>query len=339
MRFQRLDLNLLVALDALLEEGKITEAAYRLNLSQSAMSSALSRLRDYFKDPLFVPVGRGMMATPLALELQKPVRETLLHVQLRIASRPAFDPATATRRIAVATSDYFVHLIGAKLGQHLQPLAPKLRIEFWPMERATQTKLDRGEIDIVFSPRHLLAEDKPIANLFSEDFVAISCERNEQVGSRLDPETFQALGHVACQFGPDRTPGAEQQWIDRAGLERRCEVTIENFSMLPALVIGTQRIAVIQRRLAEQQALILPIKVAELPFAAPLTEAMQWQVFNTSDQLHRWLRQTVKEIVKRDIAPAAADARITESGPEDIPDMPLRLNRRPGKNTDSRAAA
>ena len=293
MRFQRLDLNLLVALDALLAEGTITEAASRLNMSQSAMSSALGRLRTYFGDPLFVQVGRRMMATQLARELEQPVREALLHIQTRIASRPAFDPVTVSRDIGIATSDYFVHVAGARLVRRLQTAAPGLRLAFWPIDGGSQGKLDRGEVDLIVSPRHLLVGEKPSADLFDDDFVAIACARNTRVQPRLDAAVFQALGHVVCQFGPNRNHGLDQEWIDRAGLSRRCEVTIENFSMLPPLVVGTQRIAMMQRRLAALYAGLMPIGIAELPFPTHFVEAMQWQRFNQADPLHAWLRQAM----------------------------------------------
>src|SRR5262245_6194957 len=103
MHFQKLDLNLLVAFDTLLEEKSVTRAADRLNLSQSAMSSALSRLRDYFGDELLVPVGRRMEPTALALSLEPSVRDILQRIRTTVQTRPTFDPATAQRRFRVMT--------------------------------------------------------------------------------------------------------------------------------------------------------------------------------------------------------------------------------------------
>src|SRR5215207_203605 len=104
MRFNRLDLNLLVALDALLSEKSITRASRRLNLSQSATSGVLARLRDYFKDELLVPVGRNLILTPLAVSLVDPVRDVLLQIQRTIEIKPEFDPATATREFRLFAS-------------------------------------------------------------------------------------------------------------------------------------------------------------------------------------------------------------------------------------------
>jgi DNA-binding transcriptional LysR family regulator len=99
------DLNLLVALDALLTERNVTRAGNRLNLSQSAMSGALARLRHYFRDELLVPVGRQMVLTPVAEGLVGPVRDILLQIRGTLGSKPQFEPSTATRHMSLAVSD------------------------------------------------------------------------------------------------------------------------------------------------------------------------------------------------------------------------------------------
>jgi len=105
MNFHKLDLNLLVALDTLLEERSVSRAADRLNLSQSALSSSLSRLREYFGDELLIAVGRRMEPTALALSLAPSVRDILHRIQVTIQTRPTFEPATAQRRFRIMTSD------------------------------------------------------------------------------------------------------------------------------------------------------------------------------------------------------------------------------------------
>src|ERR1044071_1411338 len=99
MDLQRFDLNLLVTLAALLSERNVTRAGLRMNLSQSAMSGALGRLREFFEDELLVPMGRTMVLTPLAEDLVQPVRDVLLQLQATIATKPHFDPATSTRHL------------------------------------------------------------------------------------------------------------------------------------------------------------------------------------------------------------------------------------------------
>src|SRR4029078_3421943 len=105
------DLNLLVALDALLTERNVTRAGNRLNLSQSAMSGALARLRHYFRDELLVPVGRQMVLAPVAEVLAEPVRDILLQIRGTLGSKPRFDPSTATRHLSLAVSDYVTEIL------------------------------------------------------------------------------------------------------------------------------------------------------------------------------------------------------------------------------------
>lgn len=118
MRFNHLDLNLLVALDVLLEEQNITRAAERLHMTQSATSGVLARLRTYFEDELLVQVGRKMQPTPYATELAKPVREVLLTIQSSITAKPVFDPATSKRHFRLVTSDYLISVLFARDPEH-----------------------------------------------------------------------------------------------------------------------------------------------------------------------------------------------------------------------------
>ena len=111
MRFHGLDLNLLVALDALLTHQKVTRAAEQLNLSQSALSGALARLREHFDDELVVPIGRRMEPTPLARTLAEPLHEILLKTKSLVTATPTFDPQTSNRRISIIASDYSTEIL------------------------------------------------------------------------------------------------------------------------------------------------------------------------------------------------------------------------------------
>ena len=132
MHFNRLDLNLLVAFDALLEDLNITRAGERLSLSQSAMSGALARLRNYFQDDLLVQVGRKMIPTPLAESLRPRVRSILQDIQATVETRPSFDPATAVRHFRISASDYVVTVLFAPALALMNRFAPGLSFEFIP---------------------------------------------------------------------------------------------------------------------------------------------------------------------------------------------------------------
>ena len=129
------DLNLLVALDALLTERNVTRAGNRLNLSQSAMSGALARLRHHFRDELLVPVGRRMMLTPVADGLVAPVRDILLKVRGTLGSKPRFEAATAARHLSLAVSDYVTEILLADVLRAARCEAPLITFDLRPVGR------------------------------------------------------------------------------------------------------------------------------------------------------------------------------------------------------------
>jgi len=149
VRFGHLDLNLLIALDALLEERNVSAAAERLFLSQSATSSALGRLREYFKDDLLVLKGRQMVATPRGEELVEPVKAVLEQIRSTIAVPPEFDPATSDRSIAIMTTDYITHVLLADVLKEFETTAPNMRFELLAMSDFMIEVFERGLTDIL----------------------------------------------------------------------------------------------------------------------------------------------------------------------------------------------
>lgn len=151
MRFQRLDLNLLVALHALLTDKSVSVAAERLCLSQSATSSALARLREYFADDLLVSKGRSMYLTARAEELIEPVREVLDRVRDTIAVAPAFEPATADRQVQIMASDYSTQVLLADALAEMHRTASGIRFDIQTMNDAPIDALERGRIDLLLT--------------------------------------------------------------------------------------------------------------------------------------------------------------------------------------------
>src|SRR5437016_74829 len=145
MNLRDFDLNLLVALDALLTERNVTRAGNYLNLSQSATSGALARLRDFFQDELLVPVGRRMVLTPLAEDLVKPVRDVLLQITGTIATKPRFDPARSDRHFSIAVSDYMTSVLMIDLLRDIKYQAPTVTFELRPVGGLAARDLDRGD--------------------------------------------------------------------------------------------------------------------------------------------------------------------------------------------------
>lgn len=297
MRFHHLDLNLLVALDTLLREQNITRAAERMNISQSAASGLLARLRDYFDDELLVAVGRRMMPTPLAQELAEPVRRVLLEIQSSIVNRPAFDPATCSRHFKIIASDFVTTVFLAPLTQRLQQLAPHITLDILPTGNQYNELLSQGEVDFVIMPDHYLSDDHPKELLFEDQYNCVLWRDNPLVGDSLSLQQYLQLGHVAVSFGSARAPSFEEEFVRRFGKVRRVELTTSNFNTLPHLLIGTHRVAIMQARLSSLYAQYLPLKILAIPVSLPpLTEFIQWNRFLDNDPAHRWMREVFREV-------------------------------------------
>ena len=300
MRFNRLDLNLLVALDALLTECSITRAAQRLNLSQSATSNALARLREYFGDELLVQVGRRMELTPRAQGLQEAVRDVLVRVDSAIAIPPEFDPSTSDRVFRIFVSDYTQMV----LVPHALALASAARctarFEFLPQVSNPQRSLERGEADLLIIPRGFLSPDHPDEVLYTEEFLCVVWRDGPLARGELTFERYLAAGHVAMQPQGGIGDSFEGWFAKRYGVTRRVAVTTYGFSSLPAMVVGTDMIATVHARLARalQPAWPIELLTPPLPITA-MEQGLQWHKYRSMDPGLVWLRSLLKKAVVR----------------------------------------
>jgi DNA-binding transcriptional LysR family regulator len=293
MHLDGLDLNLLVVLDALFSEKSVTRTGERIHLSQSATSGALSRLREYFKDELLVPVGRNMVLTPLAEELARPLRDLLQQAETVIRRKPVFLPESSERRFRIVMSDYVAIVIMARALPEIQRQAPGITLQILPLRTGA---LEHGDVDLVILPEQILARDHPSELLFEDEFVCIACAKNKLIKRSLSVRDYLRLSHVVVRFGEQQeVPSLEETYMGRLAQERRIEVVATGFTLLPQLILGTTRIATVQRRLAEFYASQMPLKIVKPPKQLPkLQEVMQWHAFRNSDPGLLWLRKTLK---------------------------------------------
>ncbi len=295
MRLERFDLNLLVILDALLEERNVTNASKRVHIGQSAASGALARLREYFGDELLVPVGRRLVLTALGESLVAPVREALLQVRATLALKPGFNPATDARSFLICASDYATTVLLASMVRRVAELAPHVVLDIRsPMQNALEA-FERGDIDLLVMPEPYMARfPEPKTRLFEDTHVCMVWAQNRLVGDSLSFEQYMALGHVAVHFGDEHSLAFEEWFLPRSGKQRQIELSVDNFSILPQVLIGTQRVATLHRRQAEHFAQHLPLRLIETPFdMPPLVEVLAWPNHLTHDPAHRWLREVL----------------------------------------------
>jgi len=296
MRFGRLDLNLLVALDALLSERSVSLAADRLFLSQSATSSALGRLRDYFGDDLLVVKGRNMVLTPRAEALIDPVRVVLEQIRTTVAVAPPFDPATCDRQIRIMASDYSTQVLLAEALARLAQDAPLMRFEIQPMGDNPIEAIERGHIDLLLTIDYAISSDHPSQILFEDDYVVVGWDGNPAMHAPMTRDAYFALGHITARFGRSRVPAFEDWFVRRQRQQRRVEVVAPSFLSLPGLVLNTNRIATMHRRMANMVVNNLPLVMRDLPFdIPPIREALQWNIANNNDRPLRWVVERLEE--------------------------------------------
>lgn len=301
MRLGRLDLNLLVALEALLSTRSVTAAASRLHVTQPSMSGSLARLREHFGDRLLARVGRRMQLTALGEMLIDPVREALQKIEATVSLRPGFDPATAKRRFAICASEATVLALLAEVLREIELRAPGVSVELLPAEPGRLGQmLDARELDLLFAGGNTLLPEHPRTLALRDDFVCVVWTGNKRVRNRLTMEQYLALGHAITRYGLERRPGFEQYTLERLGIERRVLVSCTTPALLGPLVVGTQRVATMPSRLARQQARVLPLKLLEPPIELPPLEiCMQWHRNRGQDGATTWLREQVLAVSRR----------------------------------------
>ncbi|MEX3790955.1 LysR family transcriptional regulator [Paraburkholderia sp. BR14374] len=296
MRFKGLDLNLLVALDALMTQRNLTAAAQSVNLSQPAMSAAVARLRDYFGDDLFVLRGREFVPTARATELAGPVREALSHIQLSIISRDVFRPDKSNRRFRVCLSDFMTLVYFQNVIERVSREAPSVGFELLFPDDDPGELLRRGDADFLILPELLLADAHPKAPLFEEKLVCVGCPTNKQLSRRLPLEKYMSMGHVTVRFGRARRPSIEEFFLLDLGLKRREEVIVPTFDLIPRVLLHTNRIATIPLRLAKYFAEVAPLRIVDVPLPLScFTEAIQWPSLHNGDPASIWMRELLLE--------------------------------------------
>ncbi|MFF3505535.1 LysR family transcriptional regulator [Streptomyces sp. NPDC003247] len=291
-----IDLNLLVALEALLEEKNVTHAGVRLSTSQSAMSGSLARLRRHFSDELLVRVGRDYELTPLAESLLPVVRASLRKAEEAMSLTRRFDPRHSRQQFSVVMSDYVMTVLVEPLLRAIAQEAPGVRIDVHPI-------VD-GQIE---SETHLRAHDLMVTPLgfrlpgirevvMRDRFVCIVDPDNPRlVDGRLTLRDLAEMPHAVSAFGKQLTHADRQ--LEMFGVMPKVQVSAPGFSVLPFLVGGTDLVALVPERLARHYAGFAHCAAVPTPFPdVPLVEAMYWHQNRHSDAAHQWLRETVRRV-------------------------------------------
>ncbi len=293
-----IDLNLLVVLDALLDERNVSRAARRLALTQPTVSGMLARLRGLLGDPLFVRAQRGIVPTPRAQALAAPLKDFLAEGR-RLVAHPEFDPATSDITVAISINDYMQEVLLVPFVAHLRREAPNLRLAVRPMRVASLGEaMTGGEIDLAVTIPALAVADWPSRHLYRERYVAAVRSKHPLAASRtITVARFCAFDHILVSPSGGSFTGPTDEALAASGYRRSVRYSVPSFLLVPALLETDDLIAVVPSRLLDGHGAKLasfkpPIEVAGFDVIAT------WHPRADKDRAHRWLRSRLAEIAK-----------------------------------------
>lgn len=292
----RVDLNLLLTLEALLSELNVTKAANRLHLSQPAVSAQLNRLRELFNDPLLLPGRRGMTPTAKALDLLAPLRASLDQLRSTLHDHRDFYPERAEMTVTIACTDYIEAAIVAPLALALRSRAPGLRIAVRHYQPAQlEQQLQSGEVDIALATPGTDHGHLRSRHLFDESYVLIGRRGHPSLQGSVGMDDFVRLEHVVVSpaGGSFTTP------IDEAlaafGHRRKVVMSAASFLLLPRIVASSGLVALAPRRLLQGESARLSI--VALPWLAEQFEvSLLWHERSHGHAGQRWVRELIVEL-------------------------------------------
>lgn len=305
----RLDLNLLVSLDALIQERSVTKAAQRLGLSQPALSASLARLRIHFDDQLLARRGNTYELTPLASRLAEHVPTALDAVRKVFASEASFDPSQTTREFTVFGSDYSFATLGRTVTMLASQRAPHVRFRF--RQHAPLIVEDAVNVlriaDAMILP-HGFLEGLPHVDVITDSWKIIVAAENTAVGDELTMQHMRESPWIMTyQSRTAYTPPARQ--LQMLGVEPQVEAVVEGFLALPHFIAGTNRLGIIQASLVPQLTGIPGVRYLDPPFdAMQLVDALWWHPMHSRDPAHAWMRSLFIEAGAELAASDAANA-------------------------------
>ena len=295
---RKIDFNLLVVLDALLDECNVTRAAARLGYTQPTISGMLTRLRDLLGDPLFVRTQRGLLATPRAQALAVPLKQLLADSQ-RLVGRNAFDPASAEATFTVSSNDYmqrallvpFVRLLRREAAQIQLAIAP-------PIIEGLSEALARGQIDLAVTIPEFAMSDLPSRLLYRERYV-VAVRRQHPLArpKAMTAERFCSYDHVLVSPTGGSFKGPTDRALAGLGLRRKVRYSVPSFLLMPDILQTDDLIALVPSRLLREND--KGLAVLKPPVEIPGFDVIAvWHPRVDKDVAHRWLRDRLAATAK-----------------------------------------
>lgn len=314
MNIYKIDLNLLLVFDALMQERNVTRAGERIGLSQPAMSHALTRLRKLCNDPLFVRIRTGMEPTPFAQQLSGSVHQGLRTLQEGLDGTVAFDPATSDRTFQIVMSDMGEVVYLPPLMTTLKKAAPNVdvRVLQLPRERY-QEVFESGAADLAIGVSSALQTGFYQQRLFSDGYVCIMRSDHPRIGTTLSLAQFESESHVMIEptgsrysgvVSSNTAPTLIERKLAEYGLKRRIALRVPHFTVVPTILQTTDFIATVPQQVVTRADTPRNLKMLPLPFDVPNFVIRQfWHQRNHHDDANRWLRGIVANLFADDKKP------------------------------------
>jgi DNA-binding transcriptional LysR family regulator len=296
MSWNAFDLNLLVVFNAVAQEKNFTRAGQRLGMSQPAVSHALARLRYALKDELFVRTPEGMQPTPRAERMAGPVRAALRELQVTVEP-DEFDASQTSRSYTIAANNYAARAVIPALARRMEKLAPSTVLEVRPIGALhVLDQLDAGGVDLALTTLIEGGDRFKCIGLLDDEYVAILSRDNPVAAEpELSIEAFAALPHIAITSSGDDTHFIDDALADH-GLARLVSAKVPLHSLI-LMLIGSEALAVMPRRVAADLVAICPLTMRPLPFPSPrVSLSMIWHRRLDNHPAHRWLRGTLRAV-------------------------------------------
>jgi DNA-binding transcriptional LysR family regulator len=295
---RKIDLNLLVVLDALLQEHNVTRAAMRLGYTQPTISGMLTRLRDLFGDPLFVRTQRGLLPTPRAQALAVPLKQ-LLADSRRLVARDAFDPASAEVTFTIAINDYMQHTLLVPFVKILRREARQIQLAIAPpIIEGLGDALARGQIDLAVTIPEFAMSDLPSRLLYRERYVLVVRPQHPLArGGAVTVERFCSYDHILVSPTGGSFEGPTDQALARLRLRRKVRYSVPSFLLVPELLLTDDLVAIVPSRLLgkSNKRLVVLKPPVEIPGFDVIAV---WHPRVDKDIAHRWLRGRLVEAAK-----------------------------------------
>jgi len=298
LNLRQFDLNLLVALDVLLQERNVTRAAERLFLSQSAMSGILARLRHAFGDELLVRVGRNLEPTDLAVSIAGRVHACVLELEELLEDSRPFDHAQDRRAFRISASDYSALLLFGPVMRRLIDVAPNMSVNFLRLDLTASDRLTTGEIDFAILPAEI-EPGLPSTPLFDDTWVCAASAEHPSLEEPLTIDEFLRHPHMSFNISDPGHVSVADEFLARDGHERRIVASTESFTAAPFLLNGTPLLTILPRRLGLRMQEAAAVRLLELPFdVPPLREKLVWNPRFTASPGHTWMRELLVEVAQ-----------------------------------------